>query len=698
MVAHNVVVRMYYSGSWHDLTAANVVRTSQTITTSRKGCSLSSRLSPGGTTLQLNNANGTYNPANPASPIYGLAGRGTPIDISVDGTTTWTGEACDWVPVRDVTDIMTTTVTCGGILRRLGIGTPPVTSPLSAKIISLFPNIYLPLTEGPFSNAVGTPVSGYNPQDIGNIKFGETDGPPGDTRKLPNMLNSTYGGVASQTISLTPTIGPDFTLKIVAKAGRKPTTTGELFNILTWRTGMGTTSETYWNLMVLWDGSSATDTIILSSNITSSGDSYNLSISQAEVLDDNWHNYSVSVSWSGSTIDAAIEYDGVEIGSSTDTMPPGNLDTLYMVSNSTDDLLSASVGHIAIWDSATVVTTQTAFEGYPGEYAADRLQRLCTERGISSAVIGTVASDSQPMGIQPTDTLLNCLQDTVATDGGVAYEGTDGILTLRCYGDLINQTPVDIPLTSLVTPLTPSLGDKNARNDVTARRASGSSSRATLDTGAMGTQDPPTGIGRIPTEVIVNPELDSSLADYASWLLAISTQPDLTYTQITLDLDADATLDISGIDIGALTRITGIDPIDDPNDPVLMVMGINDTTATNRRLITLDLVTGSLYQTGKLNTLGYLDCGATLTNETLDTTETGVDVVITDACVWTHADGDYNILIGGELMTVTAVSATTGTYPTRYQTLTVTRSVNGVIKSHATSAEVHVANPIILTL
>jgi hypothetical protein len=79
----------------------------------------------------------------------------------------------------------------------------------------------------------------------------------------------------------------------------------------------------------------------------------------------------------------------------------------------------------------------------------------------------------------------------------------------------------------------------------------------------------------------------------------------------------------------------------------------------------------------------------TVTAEALDTTETGVDITNPAANIyWGHGDGDFDIMIGGERMTVTAVTGTGVS-----QTLTVTRSVNGVVKSHATAAPVRLFTP-----
>lgn len=75
-----------------------------------------------------------------------------------------------------------------------------------------------------------------------------------------------------------------------------------------------------------------------------------------------------------------------------------------------------------------------------------------------------------------------------------------------------------------------------------------------------------------------------------------------------------------------------------------------------------------------------------------------VALTITDTCTWTHASGDFDILINGELMTVTAVSAASGSGSSWTQTLTVIRSVNGVISAHGVGSEVHVADPFYLAL
>jgi hypothetical protein len=61
--------------------------------------------------------------------------------------------------------------------------------------------------------------------------------------------------------------------------------------------------------------------------------------------------------------------------------------------------------------------------------------------------------------------------------------------------------------------------------------------------------------------------------------------------------------------------------------------------------------------------------------------------------VWGTADLPYDVMIGGERMTVTAVSGTTAA-----QVFTVTRSANGIAKAHVTGATVALFKPAIAAL
>lgn len=699
MTEHTLVVELYYGAAWHDLTAASEVYRNIIATTTRYGAGITNRTDPGSTVLSLVNTAGKYNPINPMSPLYGSIARCTPMRISVDGTVRWTGEAVEWKPRRVLGDVRRITLTGGGILRRLGIGIAPITSALTVAIMAASPLLYIPLTDGPWATVAGTPIALGQGADANGVTFGSIDGPPGDTRKLPEMARDGLGGLAVWTTTLaTATTAAGWAIDLVARGVRR----GDgfnTFNMLQWVTASGTPSEVAWQLTITWDTSDLTDTLRLYAYEVHGAGSLIVDQTALILMDGTWHHYRVQVTNVAGTTNGWTTVDDTTTAYAAATLPAGGVGTISLVGNANTVITSTSIGHIAIYDDAAPANTYLGFAGHPGEYAADRFSRICTENGIPVTIIGTPAVDSHPMGPQLTGRLRDVLLECATTDGGLMYESTtDAGLVLRCLGAMERQTAVSISVTNdLVPPLDQNVDDRSVRNDVTARRVGGSSARVTLASGPMSTQDPPTGVGPYATQVDVNPQLDTMLRDYAAWLVTLGTWEGADYPTITIDLDASA-VDVTSIEIGTVVELTDLPPYDDPSTPRLLIMGMQESCDTHRRTLTLLTEPAAPYDVGILDTSGRLDCGGTTTAEILDTTETGIDIDIVDTCAWTHADGDFDILIGGERMTVTAVSAIAGVYPARTQTLTVTRSVNGVIKSHAVAAEVHVADPLILAL
>ena len=68
----------------------------------------------------------------------------------------------------------------------------------------------------------------------------------------------------------------------------------------------------------------------------------------------------------------------------------------------------------------------------------------------------------------------------------------------------------------------------------------------------------------------------------------------------------------------------------------------------------------------------------TTVNGAHNSSTTSLSVDIADGVLWDDTDGDFDIMVAGERMTVTAVAGASSP-----QTFTVTRSVNGVTKSHS---------------
>jgi hypothetical protein len=183
---------------------------------------------------------------------------------------------------------------------------------------------------------------------------------------------------------------------------------------------------------------------------------------------------------------------------------------------------------------------------------------------------------------------------------------------------------------------------------------------------------------------------EALLPELASWELAVRTVDGPRYPAVTFDLDQAPSLAaaVAGLDLGDRIVVPGFryDPLD------LMVIGVLERAQRKRRLVTFACMPGVVFATiGLYDDAGALcDSGSTTLGAGLTTTATAVQfstAVLGD--VWETVDLGYEVDCGGEVWTVTAMGAPTGTGP-YLQNATVVRSVNGVVKTHSAGAEIHV--------
>jgi hypothetical protein len=219
-----------------------------------------------------------------------------------------------------------------------------------------------------------------------------------------------------------------------------------------------------------------------------------------------------------------------------------------------------------------------------------------------------------------------------------------------------------------------------------------------LEAGALSTADPPDGVGTYDTSVTLNLAGDGDLAHHAAWLLALGTVDEARYPRLAFRLNAVPLLafDIAAADLGDLVRITDLPSWLPPDDVDALVQGTVETLESHMRDVELTTAPASPYDVAVFgDTVGdgpdRFDTAGSELNEALDTTETGVDVLVTDGPAWTTDDDEppFDVYVGGERMTVSDVTPAI----TSIQTFTVTRSVNGVVKGHAIGTTVRLWKP-----
>jgi hypothetical protein len=704
-VTHTVTVELYYSAAWHDVTSD--VRVSTPLTWSR-GYSLANlKTAPGQLVGTISSVGGAWNPINPTSPIYGLVGRNTPIRISVGAQVRWVGEV-SWTPMFKPGGDFYTQLAAGGLLQRLQRGTTPLKAPLDRSLAANAPDALWLLTDQA-TDGVGRPSTAGTQPFEGTVvgqAWAQLEGPGGAPSKaLQLCAGDTLTAMLSTT--LTPVDSGRWEIEACVYADIDTSASDTHFIVAHWTTS-GTCDD--WFLTCDRSDTPGNGQIKFEVWYRYEPGSYRGVDVDVDETADHWYHVRVSAYQSGGNQYTSIYANGSAVEDIDDpsatTGSPTQITLGPVLSGSpyftfaTSGVTAVGMSHLAVYTEA-VDDHYAASTGYAGETAGERMERLGTEEGVSVTVSGT-ASDTTTMGPQPSASLVDLLTECAATDGGLLYESGSTLgLVYTGLVDLYRRTAdLTISWADDVMPiLRPALDITAARNDVTATSATLGSHRHVIETGPMSTTEPPDGIGRVDTTVNVNPQTYVQLVDIASWVAWTLCSVRPRYLELVLDLDASPALDVSGLDIGSVVEITDIPTTVDPDTPRLLVTSMEEQATTHRRTLRLGTVPAEPYDVGALGdagAAGWADCRATTTAEALDTTETGVDVAITDSCTWTHDDGDYDVVIGGERMTVTAVSAVGGTLGAYTQTLTVTRSVNSVVKTHATGVEVHVADPLIM--
>lgn len=384
--------------------------------------------------------------------------------------------------------------------------------------------------------------------------------------------------------------------------------------------------------------------------------------------------------------------------------PQGTLNDVYL-------------GHVAVFDGTRSSNSIVPFRGisgstmpvnaldaHQGDFSVVRAERLVHDQGIVSYTIG---SKGDLLGHQlPGDTtgLLRKIQDS---DDGYVYEARNvSGLGYRTRASMYNAPPVlalsyaGNELSGNFLPIKNNLG---IVNDVTVKRETGSSARFVQEEGPMSVNEPPNGVRRYTEEVELSLWKDSQCLPRAAWHVYVGTNNDLKLNQVTVALenlrnvgDANLITRFLMADIGDAMTIDDLPDKLMPDQMRQQIVGYAERFDQFQHEIVFNTAPGSAFviarasAAGTSTTQSKADSLTTTLNEALDTTETGVDIAVTaGSAAWTTSGVDFDIVIGGERMTVLSNTGTT---------FTVTRSVNGVVKSHALDAQVRLFQPSNLAL
>jgi hypothetical protein len=599
-----------------------------------------------------------------------------------------------------------TQIECGDITRRLDDKNQPVISPLTRTIVADTAVVeYWPGNDSAENTSIAAydSVKGAILSMNTGMNLGVVDGPASAPGKYIELKHAELFTLRTGKVILTSMPSPPWTIHFIAKA-LHGTITESIVSPISWNSG-----DTAWVSTLYQEV--ATNTCHWLVSVYDSVTTNSLgTTSDVTWTDGLWHHYSISVVQSGATLSAYMYFDGMLVGSDSDTATATGITDISLRNEPSTAIDSLSVGHITITtDPAATSAVALALAGHTGERAGTRFLRLAEENSIEARLLGTAVT-TPVMGTQPTDTTLKIFYDIEDADGGFfsGIRNAPGVQFLPLYS-LNGQSP-KCALTytnyELLGALTPTDDNALTCNDATITRTTITNDpgrRYVKLTGSLNIQEPindPNGVGRYPVKKAHNLTTLIDCANRAGWRVHVGTYDASRYPRISIELSRTELVavpalmtDVLLLDIGSVLTVSDPPTWLPPDIIYLMLLGYTETMGAFTHTITLNCEPYEPYRVGRYNgaDVRYSSNSSTLA-AALNTTATSFDVNYTGTR-WVRTADDatslpFDIKVGGERMTVTVVTGTTSP-----QTFTVTRSVNGIIKSHLINTSVDLFMP-----
>lgn len=389
---------------------------------------------------------------------------------------------------------------------------------------------------------------------------------------------------------------------------------------------------------------------------------------------------------------------GIQFTTSVPTLTVGSPVDFVVFYGIAGSMAGISIGHLAVRrENITVNVAASAINGYAGETAVARMQRICVAEGLAFSYKGT-ATESALVGPQHVMTALDALYDAADVDFGTLYEAKGDIdLSYRTRSSVYSQiATLDLDYTAgqVAPPLEPVDDDLTTRNDITVSRVDGLEVEAELTTGRMSTLDPASGgVGRYVTKYTLNVYSDDTLPDVATWLLTLGTIDGARYPTITVDLATTAKVvgleaNALAVDIDDCITISNPKTGTTPDQIRQIVRGYTETLNVFTHRITFNCAPESPYRVGKFDATPLFRYDTTTSTLAAGVSSSATSISVANVNEpWTTDPTQWPIpiAIAGEELSVTAVSGTSTP-----QTFTVVRSVNGVVKAQLAGTVVQI--------
>jgi len=383
---------------------------------------------------------------------------------------------------------------------------------------------------------------------------------------------------------------------------------------------------------------------------------------------------------SGSNVAVTFNaYDpyGTSLGSTTDTFTAGTLGRIYRINVNDDDGAAASdlyLGHLALYGQDSPVFAGSELNAHHYETAGRRIERLCKEEGINFRYSGAL-DETAFMGYQDADNPFPLMSSAAVTDDGYLVDPLDAFgieyKTARSIQNQAAHLTLSYSSGELSGELRPVSDDSYIVNDFTAARGGAGSARYQRTDGPLSVEAPPSGVGAYSDEQNYSLAHEGQCVDIASWQVHKGTLDEERFPRVELALEnlriaADAALteSILTLDVGKRIDITDTPEFLPAEDIRQIVIGYEEWFDHFQHNFKLNTIPERIFEVARYDADDrFAEHDSTLYQD-MTAAATTFEVVNDVGQAWSDTASDFDILVEGERMTVTAVANITSSYST----------------------------------
>jgi hypothetical protein len=656
-------------------------------------------------TFTLVNTDGRFTAESPMSPYWPNVVQNVPCRVS----RTWagasavyeraTGFVVGW-PIQTNAGVLDVTVAiqAAGRLRRIRASKKTVTSAMTRAIASTAPLAWWPCEDGPQATQAASGLPGGSPMrvDGGKVTFGADAGPAGSAN-LPD-----FGGGGQLTGYIPTTTGTAYRVEFAVKFPSIATGGGTSPAALVFPAGGLTNRVEIWEFGANANGEGG----FFAKWFGDGGTSSDFRLTNVDLDDGESHHIRLDFSNNSGSTQINITIDNVAVGGSFPWTPVRDWTVPIRITTGplTGTTKVTSVGEVVVWAPySSSVDTFAAFGGYANERADARVTRMCLQEGVPVSVISG-AVPAQMMGPQLPGTLSENLDDCVNVDNAILHDGgTLGSLVYVSGAALYNAATamtLDYKRDQIsdddAGAFPGAFDDQYLANQWDISKTSGSSSSYIDPTAATP--------GMYDMQDSVNAASDGQTLFIAQYRAAIGSYPGYRFPNIGLNLRRSPE---KAADLIALTIPGKVLPTNVPSPPYppgsmeQFAVGYTEALDVDTWWVAFNLLQARTFRTIVVDdptnpwvleaAACVLNAGITATANTMQIKTNSGPICTTTATF--PADFPRDVVIDGEQIRITAITGTSSP-----QTANITRSINGVVKSHLANAVIKLYRPAVIPL